>query len=111
VVLLSSVAESPRPNWSAVASYASGLHGMTRNLALDLKPIRVNLVSPGAILTELWDSLPEEGRQLVIKRSGEKSFTGKIGMPEDVAEAYLWLMKDANVTGTVVTSDSGLKLA
>lgn len=51
------VAEKPIPNWSVVASYASGLHGMVRNLAIDLKPVRVNLVSPGAVDTELVSAI------------------------------------------------------
>lgn len=42
-------------DWSIVASYAAGLYGMVRGLALDLKPLRVNLISPGAVKTELWD--------------------------------------------------------
>jgi len=50
-----SVAERPMPDWSIVASYAAGLYGMVRGLALDLKPLRVNLISPGAVKTELWD--------------------------------------------------------
>lgn len=41
-----SVSERPRPNWSVINSYATGLLGMTRGLALDLKPLRVNLVAP-----------------------------------------------------------------
>jgi NAD(P)-dependent dehydrogenase (short-subunit alcohol dehydrogenase family) len=45
--------ERPIPNLSVVASYAAGLHGMTRNLALDLKPTRVNLVSLGMVDTDL----------------------------------------------------------
>jgi len=104
------VAERPTPNWSIVASYASGLHGMTRNLALDLKPIRVNLVSPGAVDTELWKDLSAETKAGLFKGISEKSPTGKIGEPEDVAEAYLWLMKDSNATGVVAISDSGSKL-
>jgi NAD(P)-dependent dehydrogenase (short-subunit alcohol dehydrogenase family) len=48
-----SVAERPLPNWSVVAGYASALHGLTRNLAIDLKPIRVNVVSPGGLKTDL----------------------------------------------------------
>ncbi|KAI4157665.1 MAG: hypothetical protein L6R39_000615 [Caloplaca ligustica] len=48
------VSERPLAGWSVVASYAAGLHGMVRNLALDLKPIRVNLISPGVVDTELW---------------------------------------------------------
>ena len=50
-----SVAEKPIPDWTIIASYAAGLHGMMRNLALDLAPIRVNLISPGPLDTELWD--------------------------------------------------------
>lgn len=105
------VAEHPIPNWSVVASYAAGLHGMTRNLALDLKPIRVNLVSPGMIVTEMWNHMgtPEENEK-IFKATSEKLPTGRVGQPEDVAEAYLWLMKDKNVTGVVVASDSGSRL-
>jgi len=105
-----SVADHPMPNWSVVASYASGMHGMTRNLALDLKPVRVNLVSPGAIQTELWDTFGEKERSAMFKGIAEKVPTGHVGKPEEVAEAYLWLMKDSNVTGFVACSDSGSKL-
>jgi len=105
------VAETPSPNWSVIASYAAGLHGMARNLALDLKPIRVNAVSPGAVDTELWKDFSEEQKEIFMKSIREKVLTGKIGKPEDVAEAYLWLMKDSNVTGVVASTDSGHKLA
>ncbi|KAF8853871.1 NAD(P)-binding protein [Acephala macrosclerotiorum] len=110
VLTTGSVADHPIPNWSVVASYAAGLHGMTRNLALDLKPIRVNLVSPGAIDTELWAHMSAEKKGEMFKGISAKVPTGKVGMPEDVAEAYLWLMKDSNVTGIVAYSDSGARL-
>ena len=55
------VADKPIPNWTVVASYAAGLQGMTRALALDLKPVRVNLIQPGAVDTELWDTVAERG--------------------------------------------------
>jgi len=101
------VSFKPNPNWSVVAGFASGLHGMTRNLALDLKPVRVNLVSPGAVDTELWKSFSEEAKAAFMKSVKEKVPTGQVGKVEDVAECYLWLMKDKNVTGVVVQSDSG----
>jgi NAD(P)-dependent dehydrogenase (short-subunit alcohol dehydrogenase family) len=104
------VAERPIPNWSVVASYAAGLHGMVRNLAVDLKPIRVNLVSPGVVQTELWSSLSQQERDNTFKGISENVPTGHVGTPEEVAEAYLWLMKDSNVTGVVASSDSGSKL-
>jgi len=107
VLTTGSVAERPIDDWSIVASYASGLHGMTRNLALDLKPIRVNLVSPGFVDTELWNGLDKGVREKLMREQGDKLPTGKVGQPEEVAEAYLWLMKDTNVTGIVATSGGG----
>ena len=49
------VAEHPHKDWSVVNGYATALYGLTRGLALDLAPIRVNCISPGAVLTELWN--------------------------------------------------------
>lgn len=80
---------------------------MTRNLALDLKPIRVNLVSPGAVDTELWKSMGTEQKEDMFKGIEKSVLTGRVGRPEDVAEQYLCLLRDCNVTGSVVHSDSG----
>jgi len=110
VLTTGSVSLKPNPNWSAIAAYASGLHGMTRNLALDLKPIRVNLVSPGALDTELWKGMSQEAKAKFYKSVEDRVPTGRIGLADDVAECYLWLMKDQNVTGAVVQSDSGSML-
>jgi len=105
-----SVAEKPMPGWSVVASYAAGLYGMVRNLAVDLKPVRVNLVSPGAVATELWKDMPREEYAAFEKAMGAKNPTGSIGKPEDVAEAYIYAMKDANLTGSVVSTNGGIML-
>lgn len=94
-----------------VAGFATGLHGLTRNLALDLKPIRVNLVSPGVVETELWDSsFDQEAKKKYLGEVAGQLPTGRIAQPADVAEAYLFLMKDPSVTGTVVDSNSGALL-
>ncbi|TVY81232.1 Short-chain dehydrogenase/reductase [Lachnellula suecica] len=105
-----SVSEKPKPNWSVVASYASALLGMTRNLAMDLKPIRVNIVSPGPIETELWDGMSKEDFEGFKKHVEDTVPVGHMAKAEEVAEAYLWLMKDSNVTGFVACSDGGEKL-
>lgn len=97
------VSQKPIANWSVVACYAGGLHAMARNLAIDLKPIRVNLVSPGAVDTELWGA----AREQIVKDFGVRTLTGKIGQVEDVVESYLYLMKDENATGSCVSTNSG----
>ena len=90
-------------------SFATGLHGVCRGLALDLKPIRVNLVSPGAVNTELWANagFSEEAKKGKFDSFEAKLPTGKVPGPEDIAEAYLYLCKDNNITGTVISSNSG----
>ena len=103
------VAERPIPNWTAIAAFAAGLHGMTRGLALDLKPIRVNLVSLGAVDTEFW-KMPEQDKLKIFKMRGDRSLTGKVGRVEDVAQSYIYLMKDQNITGTIVGTNSGMLL-
>ena len=52
---------------------------VTRNLALDLKPIRVNCVSPGAIETELWEGMPKEVKDGMMEAIVAKVPTGRIG--------------------------------
>lgn len=94
-----SISRKPSKDWSVVASYAAGLHGMMRNLALDLAPRRVNLVSPGLVLTPLWEGLEGGRREAFLKRVEWKCTTGRVGRPEDVAEGYIYLMRDRNVTG------------
>lgn len=101
------VSEKPNKNWSVIASYATGLHGMTRNLALDLAPLRVNLISPGAVLTPLWDGMPKEQREMFMERVKKSCTTGEVGRPEDVAESYLYVMKDWNCSGSVIDTNGG----
>lgn len=72
------VADRPIPNWSVVASYAAGLHGMTRNLAIDLKPIRVNLVSPGVVDTNLWRDMSAEDKEGMMKNLAKRAPTAHI---------------------------------
>jgi NAD(P)-dependent dehydrogenase (short-subunit alcohol dehydrogenase family) len=102
-----SVSEKPRPNWSMINSFATGLHGMTRGLALDLKPIRVNLISPGAVDTELWNMMTEQQKKDMFESMSSQLATGKVGTPSDLAESYLFVLKDTNVTGSVISTNGG----
>lgn len=84
-----SVSERPNKHWAIPGSYATGLHGMMRGLALDLAPIRVNLISPGAVMTPLWDGLSPDQVEGFMKTIAAKCTTAQVGNPEDVAESYL----------------------
>ncbi|KAI1204866.1 NAD(P)-binding protein [Annulohypoxylon truncatum] len=106
------VAEKPNPGWSVTAFMAAGLNGLARNLALDLKPIRVNSVEPGPVDTGFWETggMTAEQKAAAFKAWDEKLPTGAVGAVEDVAEAYLYLMRDRNATGEVVKTRSGANL-
>jgi NAD(P)-dependent dehydrogenase (short-subunit alcohol dehydrogenase family) len=110
------IAAHPIKDWTVIASYASGLHAMTRNLAVDIAPVRVNLISPGQVDTELWrqltgiDQKSAADQAQAVEDAGERSLTGRVGKVEDVVEGYLAFMKDANVTGTIYSSDGGYVL-
>ncbi|KAL5040797.1 hypothetical protein BDW71DRAFT_213864 [Aspergillus fruticulosus] len=95
------IVDKPMPNWSLINEFMTGLVGATRNLALDLKPLRVNIVSPGAVATPLW------GEQGVPEGVADNTLTGKVGTVDEVAEAYIYLMKDSNATGACVRTNSG----
>ncbi|KAK3348143.1 hypothetical protein B0H65DRAFT_167078 [Neurospora tetraspora] len=104
--------EKPIPGWAVVAAVGGACEGLVRGLAVDLKPTRVNLVNPGAVQTELFDGFGK-GEQLEAVLDGFKkgTLTGTVGQPEDVAEAYLYFMRDKFVTGRCLGTDGGRLLA
>ncbi|KAL8703795.1 MAG: hypothetical protein Q9201_003035 [Fulgogasparrea decipioides] len=108
------LSEKPMAGFGVMACYAAGLQSMMRGLALDLKPTRVNLVSPGFVETELWNWGKEEWAKDDFPKMAEQfqkgTTTGELGQPEDVAEAYLYCMRDRNVTGSMISTNSGALL-
>ncbi|KAF1810166.1 NAD(P)-binding protein [Eremomyces bilateralis CBS 781.70] len=99
-----SVIDRPLPGWSPVVGFSGGLSALTRNLALDLKPIRINLIVPGAVDTERWD---EGQRKALLASFTTRMTTGQMGQVEDVVEAYLYAMKDRNLSGSVISTNGG----
>jgi len=85
-----------------------GVIGMTKSWAKELgrKGIRVNAVAPGYTHTSMMDTVPEN----ILKALAEKTPLQRLGKPEDIANAYLYLASDeaAFVTGTTLCVDGGL---
>ena len=99
--------QRPQAGWSLGASLCSAMEGLTRALALELAPIRVNIVSPGFVRSPLWDPMPEAQREALYRQVGEKLPLGHVGTAEEVATSYLYLMAQRYGTGQVVTVDGG----
>jgi NAD(P)-dependent dehydrogenase (short-subunit alcohol dehydrogenase family) len=80
-----------------------------RGLAVDLKPLRVNLVAFGAVHTEMLDRAGRSpGGLLEVLES--QTTVGPLNRPEDVAEAYIYVTKDHFVTASSIATSGGFLL-
>jgi 3-oxoacyl-[acyl-carrier protein] reductase len=90
------------------AATKAGVISMTQTWARELGKfkIRVNAVAPGFIATDILKAMPEK----VIQSMVDHTPLGRVGQPDDIAEAYFWLASDAAsfVHGTVLSVDGGL---
>ena len=82
-----------------------------RSLAVELAPIRVNAVAPGVVRSPLWSGMSEADRESMYRATGERLPLGRVAEVDDVARAYLALMDQDYVTGTVSIVDGGTLVA
>jgi NAD(P)-dependent dehydrogenase (short-subunit alcohol dehydrogenase family) len=108
IVFTSGIAGArPQAGWALGASICSAMEGLTRALAVELAPIRVNIVSPGFVRTPLWRGMAEAERETMYAAAGEKLPVGRVGEATDLAEAYLFLMRQGFATGQSLVVDGG----
>ncbi|MER9136272.1 SDR family oxidoreductase [Mesorhizobium sp. M0830] len=112
VTFISAVsAQLAMPGVAGIAAINGMLLTVVPILAVELKPLRVNVVAPGVIDTPWWDFLAEEQRQELFADYAGKTPVGRIGRAEDVAEAIAFLVSNSFMTGQVLTCDGGLRYA
>ena len=101
-------AEKPLKNHPIYCIAKAGLAMMTKSLAKDLGPnIRVNGVSPGAILWPEHETLSPEQQQDILQRIA----LSRCGEPSDIANTVLFLAKDAPyISGQIIAVDGGRSL-
>jgi NAD(P)-dependent dehydrogenase (short-subunit alcohol dehydrogenase family) len=80
---------------------------LTRSLAVELAPIRVNAISPGVIDTGAWDPMGDEGKQAFFEHVCATNPAGRIGTVDDVAKAVLFAMTNTFMTGMMLKIDGG----
>ncbi len=103
-------AHRPQKGSSIATAMAGSVEHLAIGLAVDLAPIRVNAVCPGAIRTEIWDAFSEAAREKEFSRL-ERQPLPRIGEADECAEAYLYLMRGGYTTGQVLQVDGGWALA
>jgi NAD(P)-dependent dehydrogenase (short-subunit alcohol dehydrogenase family) len=101
------VAIRPWKGWSITAAVAGAVESLTRGLALDMAPLRVNAICAGVVKTPLWSNLSAKDREAMYSDTARKLPVGRVGEPEDIAEAYLYLMQSGFTTGQTIVIDGG----
>jgi NAD(P)-dependent dehydrogenase (short-subunit alcohol dehydrogenase family) len=108
IVFTSGIAgHRPRAGWTLAASICSAMEGLTRALAVELAPIRVNIVSPGVVKTPLQERVLQADREAALRQIAGRLPVGHVADAAELAEAYLYLMRDSYITGQVLIVDGG----
>lgn len=95
---------------SGLAAINGALNAAAATLALELKPRRVNVVSPGIVDTPIWSHFPEAERRQLLDREASSLPVGRIGRPEEVAQTIVMLMSNGFITGAVIDCDGGARV-
>lgn len=99
--------QRPSLGYSLGASICGAMDAFTRAMAVELAPIRVNNIAAGVIKTNLWNNLTEEERNGFYQYIENTSLLKRVGEPEDIAQAFLYLMKQPHTTGQSLVIDGG----
>jgi NAD(P)-dependent dehydrogenase (short-subunit alcohol dehydrogenase family) len=96
--------------WSVASSLCGATTSLAGALAVELAPIRVNVVEPGIIRSPLWSGMNADDRQAMFDRQAATLPAGRVGELEDVARAFLYSMTQSFMTGTSIPVDGGALL-
>lgn len=97
----------PPAHGSMITATFAALEALTRALAIELGPRRVNAVRPGYTDSDMWSFLPPTERDELRRRVAEAMPVKRMGTPEDIADAVVFLMTNRQVTGTVLEVTGG----
>lgn len=105
------LAARPSPTATLQGAINAEIEGLVRGLALKLASARINAVSPGTVDTPLWHGLDDRSRRAMLAIEGDRLPVGRVGKPDDIARAALFLMNNGFATGSVVLVDGGSVIA
>ena len=100
----------PQPGRTMIAVAQAAIEGLMRTLAVELAPIRVNVLSPGIIETPLWSGMDEKARRDFFAAEAQRLPARRIGQPSDIGEAFTYLATQGYTTGTVLSINGGWAL-
>jgi NAD(P)-dependent dehydrogenase (short-subunit alcohol dehydrogenase family) len=99
--------QKPFLNMAVASAINAAIEGLTRTLALELAPLRVNAIAPGTIATPIWSGVSEEEKKSFFQKISETLPAGRVGQPEDIAQVIKFLIACEYMTGQVISCDGG----
>ena len=103
-------ARSAIPGTAGVAAVNGAIMCMAMTLAKELAPIRVNILSPGLVDTPAYNWMSAEEKKAFFKQMGGNLPVGRVGKPDEVAQAALYLLSNGFTTGAILDVDGGGRL-
>jgi NAD(P)-dependent dehydrogenase (short-subunit alcohol dehydrogenase family) len=100
----------PAARGSVVAAVNAALEGLVRALAVELAPIRVNAVSPGWVDTPIWEFVAGDRKAETLSAMAERLPAGRVGRPDDIADAIGFLIGNGFTTGETLHVEGGHRL-
>ncbi|POZ62907.1 SDR family oxidoreductase [Chromobacterium alticapitis] len=111
ITFLSAVsAQAALRGTAGLAAANAAVAALAPVLASELRPLRVNAVSPGVVDTRWWDFLPAEARAALFAGFVAATPVGRVGKAEDIADAVAFLIGNSFMTGQVLICDGGIRL-
>lgn len=112
ITLIAAVsAHAAMPGTAGLGAANAAVAALVPILAAELRPLRVNGVSPGVVDTPWWDFLDETQKTAAFADYAAKTPVGRVGRPDDIAQAVAFLVSDSFMSGHTIVCDGGIRLA
>lgn len=102
--------QRPSKGYSLGASICGAMDAFTRAMAVELAPIRVNNIAAGVTKTNLWNNMSKADREGFYNYLESSLLLKRVGEAEDIAQAFVYLMKQPYTTGQSLVTDGGAVL-
>lgn len=103
-------AHAAMPGTAGIGAANAAVAALVPILAAELRPLRVNGVSPGVIDTPWWDFLPAEQKTQIFTDFTAKIPVNRIGQPDDIALTIAFLISNTYMNGHIIICDGGMRL-
>lgn len=101
--------QAAMPGTAALGAANAAIAALGPILAVELKPLRVNVVSPGVIDTPWWRFAPDETKSALFADFAAKTPVGRVGTADDVADAIAFVIGNRFMTGATIICDGGVR--